>query len=209
MIFDGRNKRKYKQLIGIIITCILFATILPGCIDTGPDDTKSFTYSFEKTLHGWESSGTDLGNPTINWSINRSNEIAYDGNYSVQFLLDNMNDAGKIWIEKEFNLTRNKQYNITISYKFATADYGDVNLFRIIAGISKNSPEDKEDLTFQEDTGYPGEREDGFVWLNKTYNFTADMATQESVFVFLGVWGTWETLRIYFIDDIKITFMEI
>jgi len=209
MIFDRNNKRKYKQLIGIIMTCILFATVLPGCIDIGPDDTKSFTYSFEKTLHGWESSGTDLGNPPINWSINRSNEIAYDGNYSVQLLLDNMNDAGKIWIEKEFNLNRNIQYNITISYKFATADYGDVNLFRIIAGISKNSPEDKEDLTFQEDTGYPGEREDGFVWLNKTYNFTADMATQESVFVFLGVWGTWETLRIYFIDDIKITFMEI
>jgi hypothetical protein len=81
---------------------------------------------------------------------------------------------------------------------------GDVNLFKIITGISYNSPSNVDDLTFQGNTGHDRERV-GFVWLNKSYHFTTYSENNDSLYISIGIWGTWETLRIYFIDDLTIT----
>jgi hypothetical protein len=44
----------------------------------------------------------------------------------------------------------------------------------------------------------------GFVWLDKGYEFTAE-ANDEGIFhILIGIWGTFETPRTYYVDNVRI-----
>ncbi len=191
------------NFVFVLLMVVALSVGLSGCTqEQEPSQPMSYSYSFEDGMQGWTSDGTDLDNPPVNWSVERSQKLAYDGNSSVMLYLDNVNDAGKIWMEKEFNVSPGTLYNVSVSYMFATGDFGDVNLFTIITGVSPMSPEEAGDLTFQEDTGHHLD-ERGFVWLEKDYNFHQS-SSDGNLYVSIGVWGTWETLRVYYIDDVKV-----
>jgi hypothetical protein len=113
------SNEKYQKGLTLLFTAII-VLLFQGCLED--IDEKVYTYSFEHDMQEWKPIGLDLDNPPVTWSINRTNNISFTGTYSLQFYLNNVNDAGKIWIEKQFNITRYRNYNITISYKFATSD---------------------------------------------------------------------------------------
>ncbi len=165
-------------------------------------------YSFEEGMQGWKVKGTDLDNPPVEWSIERSNRIATKGNTSIKYYLENVNDAGKIWIEKPYIVEPNKNYKVNIEYDFASMDWGDVNLWRIITGIVPKSTENKENLVFQGDTGI-GEKTNEFKWNKKSYEFTVNSGENGKIYAMIGVWGTWETTRIYYVDNVKIEYSEL
>ena len=172
----------------------------------GPDGTVEFETSFETGLDGFAADGTDLDDPPIDWSIERSQEEADDGAWSVRLELDNLNDAGKIWIERAFDLEPGAAYDVEVSYAFGTSDFGDVNTWTIIAGVDPESPEGVDDLTFQGSTS-TGEDEDvGVVWLDKSHSFAATAGAAGALWVSLGVWGTSEFPRTYYLDDVRIEF---
>ena len=200
-----------KVYTTLIFTIMISATLfLSGCVEETPDDnTPDNYYSFEENMQGWESDGTDLSSPPINWSIDPSDDRATDGNNSLKFYLDNMNDAGKIWIEKQFELDANTQYEITIDYDFATSDFGSFNLFRIITGASLTNPETYDDLTFQDHTGHNQQEDIGYSWLNKSYTLTVETDDNGTLYLCIGVWGTWETPRTYYIDAVNISFNKV
>lgn len=157
-------------------------------------------------MEGWTPAGVDLDHPPVEWSIERSEEMANDGNTSIKLSLNNLNDAGKIWIEHEYLCQPNELLNVKIEYDFASSDWGDVNLWRIIAGVHNTPPRSRDGLYFQEDTGINGSPETGYKWLHKSYSFNVDSGETGKLTVAVGVWGTWETLRVYFIDNLKISF---
>lgn len=198
-----------SRLIPILIGLILISVGISGCIEEPEKPIYSYFYSFENDMENWINDGTDLGNPTINWTIERSQEHSYEGNYSVKLYLENYNDAGKIWIEKEFNYSPNTEYEVTVSYLFATRDFGEVNLFRIITGVATESPETSDDLTYQDDTGHHQDEDIEFIWLEKNYTFSILTSDTGKIFVSIGVWGTWETPRTYYIDSVNITFSKV
>jgi hypothetical protein len=204
------NIKNLKVHAAISLTVLLSVTLfLSGCINDEPNDTTPFYYSFETGMQDWEIDGTDLSDPEINWSIEPSDDRATDGNKSIKLFLDNMNDAGKIWIEKQFQLDSNTQYEITIDYDFATTDFGSFNLFNIITGVSTNDPETADDLTFQDDTGNHQNEDIGYTWLNKSYKVTIQTKDDGNVYISIGVWGNWETPRTYYIDAINISFTKV
>ncbi len=170
---------------------------------------KEFYYSFEDSMQGWDKDGTDLDHPPINWTIEHTDELSYNSTKSIKLYLDNMNDAGKIWMIKQFNLTENTQYEVTVSYKFATRDYGIFNLFNIITGADPEMPQEAGDLTFQGDTGHGQEEDIGYIWLNKSYDLIQMTDEDGVLYVTIGVWGNWETPRTYYIDNVNISFDEI
>jgi hypothetical protein len=202
---EMKNKplRKYGCFISMFI---IVALIFSGCID---DNTISYHFSFEENMNGWISDGTDLSNPEINWSIQPSNEMSVDGNKSMKFYLENLNDAGKIWIERIFQLDPNTKYIIRLSFRFATRDFGNVNLFRIIAGMSIKNPETYNDLIFQDYTGNQQDHDVGFVWMNKSYSLSLKTNETGIVYGMIGVWGTWETARTYYVDSVNISFSKL
>ncbi len=84
----------------LAISLAAFAAVFVACDDdtTGPDGIVRFQTSFESGFDGFTADGTDLDDPPIEWSIERTDEQADEGAWSVQLDLDNLNDAGKIWI---------------------------------------------------------------------------------------------------------------
>lgn len=205
---QNRTCKSNAAILGILVTLLYLGVMFSGCIDNNPPFIDSFQYSFESGLDGWEKDGTDLSDPEINWSIDVTDEKSYDGLYSVRLYLDNMNDAGKIWMEKQFNVTAHTIYEVTISYMFGTRDFGDFNLFRIITGATIDNPETAGNLIFQDDTGHHLDNETGFIWTTRSYTTTVHIDESETMYIMLGVWGTWETTRTYYIDAVNISITQ-
>jgi len=192
---------KWKDFSFLVI---LLLVVLTGCDGSGIPSLGTYTFSFERDKEGWVANGTDLDNPPVEWSIERSKDITSDGKTAVRLYLNNMNDAGKIWIERLFDGEPNRTYQVHVEYDFASADWGDMNLWTIITGAVPEST--KTELVYQEDTRNNARPEDGFVWLRKSYDFDVGSGPDGKVYVIIGVWGTWETARTYYLDNVSISF---
>ena len=160
--------------------------------------------SFEAGLGDWEAQGTDLGNPPVAWSVEESTEEASAGTRSVKLTLDNVNDAGKIWIQRELEVAPLVTYDVDLSFDLGSADFGTVNLWTVIAGVETAPPETAAELTFQDDTGNGAATDHGYQWITKTYQIRARSDEDGHLYVVLGVWGTWETLRSYYLDNVHL-----
>ena len=163
-----------KNLLGPIIIVIVVAVVVTLFVATLPPPvTKFYSYSFDTDMEDWGPNAIDIdhGNSTLNWSVEQSDEIVKDGNMSVKLYLDNMNDKGKIWMERLFNVTPNQAYKVTIEYDFASADFGTMNLWRIISGVLTERPDSPDDLDsiYQDYTDNKHDSDVGHVWLDKKY----------------------------------------
>ncbi len=190
-----------------LLTGILLLFI-NGCGDSSNNFSDSYFFSFENDMEGWTARGTDLDNPPIEWFVQRSQEIAKDGNTAAKFYLSNLNDAGKIWIERQFRVKPELLYQVNVRYAFASADWGDINLWTIITGVMQKAPESRDDLIYQGDTGNSSEVDVGYKWLEKSYDFTVQSSSGGEIYIIIGIWGTWETAREYYVDSVRITFTE-
>jgi len=166
------------------------------------------TFSFETDEEGWQACGTDLSDPPVEWSVRRTTETAEDGVACLRFFLNNLNDAGKIWVERPFDVKPNRRYRVTVSYAFGTADFGEVNLWRIITGVAPAPPTGSADLMFQDSTGSGSDSDEGYRWLEKSYSFDVPSGPDGVLYVTIGVWGTWETPRTYYVDGVRVCLRE-
>jgi hypothetical protein len=186
-----------------LLTLVLLPLLLISCSTLSVP--QSTTFSFEQGMEGWTTSGTDLDNPPDQWSIEPSGDMASKGTMSLKLYLDNANDAGKIWIERYFDVEPESYYHVYVSYDFASADYGDVNLWTIITGVVLEPPKTAGELVYQRDTGNGADADDGWKWLHKTYDFNIRSGPEKQIYVIVGVWGTWETARTYYLDNVDVT----
>jgi hypothetical protein len=184
--------------------------VLAGACGASTDEPflrQTFGFTFESDPGDWVADGTDLEDPPVTWSVERSDELAERGDWSIRLSLDNLNDAGKIWMERAFELRPGATYDVEVAFDFASADFGDVGLWTIIATVSETDPETVEDLVFQDDTGNGSSEDVGHVWSTRSYSLgTATADGDGLLWVALGVWGTFETSRTYFIDDLELIF---
>jgi hypothetical protein len=187
---------------GLYLTVTLLLFALAGCNIANIPQTTNF--SFEQGTEGWTASGTDLGSPPDQWSIEPSRNTASKGKTSLKFYLDNANDAGKIWVTRTFDVKPQTHYQVEVTYKFASADYGDINLWKMITGVALEAPKTAAELVYQGDTGNGGGPEDGWLWRRKTYNFDIRTGPEQELYVTIGIWGTWETSRTYYLDDVDV-----
>jgi hypothetical protein len=171
-----------------------------------PPATNTTFSSFEDNMDNWTANGTDLLDPPIVWHINRTTHQSYSGNASIELFLSNMNDAGKIWIQKSLQADPNTQYFVTVTYQLGTSDYG-LTTFTIITGVD-NQPPLKAGLTFQDSTDDMQDN-GNLTWLTKSYDFVTTTNDTGLLYASIGVWGTFETNRTYYIDDVTITFTKI
>jgi hypothetical protein len=191
-----------------LLTSLAFLALLGACSDdpAGPGDGLVFETSFEAGFDGFAPDGADLDDPPIEWEIGRTEERADDGEWSVRLELENLNDAGKIWIERRFELEPGRVYDVELSYTFASADFGDINAWTVIAGVTPTDPESADDLPFQGSTANGADDDVGFVWLERSHDLTVTTGTSGEAWLSLGVWGTSEFTRSYHLDDVRISF---
>lgn len=170
--------------------------------------------SFETDFEGWTTNALDVGEnggTIAPWTIIRSQDMAQDGTTSIQLWLENYTDGGKIWIEKTFPLQPNRRYQVRLQYAFASQDGVGFNMWTIIAGVLTTHPQGRADLqpAFQGDTGNGSSTPGGYVWLSKSYTFTVQSDASAALHVVIGVWGTSEFGRTYYVDSVHMTIAEI
>ena len=224
----GKRSMRLRWLAAagaILVPAIVAAALL------WPPPPSSFdaTYSFEEDMEGWTAGSADLawgncsagaqsegplmplsGNCTISASIDRSTGLARQGAASVRLFMDNLNDMGKIWIERAFNVTPGRTYRVHLAFAFASSDYGAVNHWRIVAGVLTARPSSSDDLTpaYREDTGNGLAAAGGYVWLVKAYDVTVTAHADGRLWALVGVWGTWEGPRAYYVDVVHVTILS-
>ncbi len=198
---DSKINFATTRIIICVIACSLL--LLLGCNNDKYPLSETYTFSFENA-EGWVRGGISLDMPLVDWSIEVSDDIASDGDYSVMLYLNNIVEEGAVWIERYFNLKPNCRYNIHLEYDFASADWSEENLWTIITSVLPGSSQIK--ASYQEDTRNGAAAGDGFVWLHKSYDFIATTFSSGELYVNIGVFGLPETARTYYIDNISITF---
>jgi len=178
-----------------------------------PSQAQEITgsYSFENDMEGWTARGVDLeapggGGGSIPWSITRSQDIANEGSTSVKLFLVNVNDGGKIFIEKPFEVEPNQIYQVHVQYAFASRDNGLI-LSKIVAGVLTKSPENGGDMVpaAKEDSDNGMHSNVGYMWFNKSYDFTVRSQQSNALYVVIGIWGTFEGRMQYYLDNVRVT----
>jgi hypothetical protein len=207
-------QNRYLLRGGVALLALSAAALLGACSSNNvgpgnPGSPKVFEFGFESGLDGFVADGADLevGGDEIDWSITASDEKASAGDQSAKINADNLTDACKVWLEQELELDPNSTYSVKIDFDFATFDMGDFNHWTIVAGVLATDPEagaDLEDI-YQGDTAAGSDLLEDYVWLPKSYTQTFTTGADGKAWLTLGVWGTWETERTYYIDKVKVT----
>jgi hypothetical protein len=180
--------------------------VLASCADpvgNGAPDVE-VTTSFEQDWDGWVSEGIDLDDPPVAWNVSRSTDRATGGLWSARLDLENYNDKGKIWIRRAFTVRPGVAHRAEITFRFATSDWGFANLWTIIAGALAAAPTRADDLPYQDHTGNGEDMDTGWVWLSRAYEQRVVAGADGMIHVVIGVWGTWETPRTYYVDDVRV-----
>lgn len=184
---------------------LVLLSVAVGIAGCETDELTVPAFSFEKGWEGWAPQGLDLGSPPVQWSIDRTTVEAYDGVTSVRMTLDNDNADAKIWIEREFLLDAGTNYRVDVSFAFGTFDPAGAPLWRLIAGAHTAAPRTGSALTYQGDTSN-GTGSSDLQWVRKSYNFSVASGNDGKVFVVVGVWGTHDESRVYYVDDLQVVF---
>lgn len=188
----------------VILTLIGLAILIlvQGCgSGSSPIDEPDYPYSFENSLEGWATDVVDdeIGDGHTEWSVDVSNSLSYEGDWSVKFYMDNINDATKLWIEKAFPVTPGHEYNVVVQWKFTTAqDYGIVDYFGIIASISASDPETRSDFNTIDQTV------DESGWHTIEYSAKVTPSGTGDIWVGIGVWGVWEAPMTFYVDSVTV-----
>jgi len=193
----------------LLISLFFLTGISPGNPTTFASPETSEFFSFENDLEGWTIKGTDLehGSGFIDWSITRTQDMAKDGASSLRFLINNQNDAGKIWIEKPFSVEPSQTYQVSVEYALAATEPENSGpLFVIITGVQNKSPNTRDDLVpAYKDGANNGTMEPGYKWVEKKYEFIARSDEQAKLYVTIGIWGIWEVGKIFYFDSVRVT----
>ena len=190
--------------LAVILPAMLVLTVLAASCGA-----VTYYYGFEDgTLQGW--TVDVLHHEGLEWHLTPSTYISHTGIWSLEYYMENYSDAMHLWIERSFPVPPTPEgYEVTLSWSLASHDYGDVNLWEVIASVSYSDPEVHWDFTSIGDT-WNGDVY-GYVWLAKQYSHQLFLeqpmvmpSSTDEIWVALGIWGTWETPRTYYVDDVYV-----
>jgi hypothetical protein len=200
------KKHRLSLLFLFAMVVMIAGIVLSGCTSLRSPAGKGdyYLFPFENDLEGWATKSADLGKPPVEWSINRSGEMIKGGKSAAILTLASSGGQPSIWLEKSFPLNPGQRYQVKVTYDFASAD--SENTWRLITGVAQSQFSNSQDLVFQGDTANGAGSSAGFQWQQKDFNFTVQANGEGKVYVAIGVQGTSEGQRHYFLDNVAVTF---
>ena len=210
----ARARRRAWRTKATATTLALGLSLLAACSDdsTGPSAVVNDRFTFDANMEGWAAKATDIvvGEEEIAWSVERSDEQKDQGTHSLEFYQDNLTDAAKVWIEKAYTLEPDTEYEVRIDYRLGTKDFGNANLFKNVAGARASAPQTGADIQAiaRDETGNGATSDVGYRWLSKSYTSTVETDAAGKLYVVVGIWGTWETERSHYVDDLRVRIVE-
>src|SRR5205823_5683164 len=131
-----------------------------------------------------------------------------EGAWSARIFLDNRSDAGKVWLARTYPLVPLRAYDVHVEFALGTADAGPIGAFRVLAGAAPSVPANGDEAVAlaRDDTGNGGETE--VAWRLRSYDSVAAAGPSGELTAVVGVWGTFEAQRTYYLDSLAIEFTE-
>lgn len=188
-----------------LVIAVLLALLASPCA------AALYSYGFESgTLEGWTADATDQGQ--CPWHITPSTKLRYAGTWSLEYYMNNFNDATKIWIERAYDVQAGRRYDVSLTWKLATKD-APVGACPIIAYVGSRDPETHDD-EFQV-IGYSiGDGSGNWTWLSESYLRTGVLpgagsgTGQGKLWVAIGMWGTFEVSFTWYVDNVTVEITE-
>jgi hypothetical protein len=132
------------------------------------------------------------------WNIESSNQMAYDGTYSLMGYLDGRNDTGTIWFERPLIVVPNSVVDLEISF-YIWSEAQSVTSWPVKAYIGSYDPEHELDFTIIGDT----DTADG-KWVEYFYRNKVTADSSGRIWVAFGFGATWESIRTYLLDFVQV-----
>lgn len=150
--------------------------------------------SFERDMGGWQ---PDTDGRARDWRIYRTTDQAVDGTFGLGMFLNGLNDEGIIWIERKFAARPNATVSVSVSFWLYSNAGGDVNTWGVVGFARNYDPESTADMRSL--VGLVNKRG----W--SQYTFARKVVTDGtgSVWVAVGLWATYETVRTNHLDLVE------
>ena len=180
-------------VVSVALISMLRMNIAPPLIEDFEHDFGEWTANADVPL--------DPNNPgsSVQWHIQQSPpNISRSGSYSAEFLIDGTQDDGTIWLERKISVLPNAQVQITVSFFFYNQEENFNTLAAIVAYAGTAKPATEEDFSVV------GTANEAAGWKNYTFNPIVNTDSSGEAYVALGISVRWETLIVYYIDDVVI-----
>ena len=205
---------------------VLVAAACGGDGGTDAPFRDEFLFSFETGFEGWRADSADFCEPDAltglcpeggayaPTDVDVVTGTAVHGARSVRLFAVNDTDAVKLWIERAFAVPQPGRYRVLVSWELGTSDL-DIGAWTSIGAAVTHDP------SAAVGPGDPPERVGDFLRLDptagtgglqfRTHGFGQDVevGAGREVWVGVGVWGTFEVEREYFIDRVRVEILEI
>ena len=81
----------------------------------------------------------------------------------------------------------------------------------MMTGALPEHPQVTQDLSpaFQGDSSSGSTAPTDFVWLDKSYTLSIRTDSAATIHVVIGIWGTYEVARTYYVDNVRVDIAEI
>lgn len=197
----------------LLAPTLILALVAAGCdlkgtpLEIHPEFDE--TFSFDAGLDDWSPRSRELGEPASPWEVSRSEELARTGSGSVKLRLDNLGGAGRIWIERRYEVEPHQRYDVEITLELASADFGGVDAWSLIAGAAPESPAATGAFNVAGTTDNGGTEDQGLQWVEKSGTMQVLSDDDGELFVYVGVWGTSVGDRTFHVDDVKVTMTRV
>lgn len=188
----------------------LLALPLAGCDAiseaTSPQVTaQEYLFNFESSIDGWMTEGANVDPDGSDWSIAASQAVAAAGGHSVAFQLDSQREDALIWMEREFMLRSNRAYDLTMTFEFASADWGPGEHWDLVVAADAGDV-DIEDAFYSSSTANGATTPDGFRWRSLKVPTKIRTGDDGRVAIAIGIGGSAVRSATYYLDELGVKF---
>lgn len=196
-------------------TGLTMGGILAGCAQNN-DDVIEFTEDFEDGLDGWETAwhiGPEAFD-VFDWWIERSQDQARSGDWSLAIYTEGRFDDGTAWIVRPIEIDPERRYEASVGCYAWSADESFNVVRHLVAYLGTDRPEVEEDFpppginsTDFADAPIGGLREPLDLapgWHEYGFEWTTPQTDRDELYLAVGNSVVWEADRTHFVDDITV-----
>lgn len=199
------NQNNRNILIIVVILAVIVIAVVAYRFFLQDEEPTEIMDGFSLGLGDWEIDSDvpmDPNNPgnEVAWNITHFQDFTNPTNGVVRLYIDGSQDDGTIWIEQNFELRPNREYNGTISFRFYSETESFNQIAAVVGYIGPNDPQMEDDLAVL------GAANQVAGWQPYQHNMIFTTGSDGNAWVACGISVRWETEMIYLIDDVRIEF---
>jgi hypothetical protein len=184
------SRAKWTGLVSGLAAAIVMLTGQPA--NAAIHSTYGFEQSFDGWIQGYFGEGT--------YTMDRTVEQSYNGQYSVECYLDGTSGSGIAWMAHSFRAPVQTLAKLKLTFQLYNPARSDINNFAVMAFIGTEPPRSEADFQF---IGYA----DTVIGWRKFDYLASTMTGRDPTYVWVafGISSVWEYSREYYMDKVTVS----